>query len=210
MSSQPQPEPLSNPHPELFCGDNNTSFLFGADGTLCDPHAMVQDGKTDFRLDLGSSFGDPDVHVQRSWTSSDPWKEEYGGTGQVEFSGWRGRAGVAGGVVQRVNDEWTQSAQAKLDSPFKLDSMFRCSPILQQPANSCMSTYSTVQHPDSHHISSSLNPPTEVMLWGRGHSSNLTGTGGTATASANYGSKCWIGQERKRSGEAEGVVGAGE
>lgn len=172
---------------------------------------MVQDGNTDFRLDLSSSFGSPDVHLQRSWTSSDPWKEEDRGREEVKFSGWRGRAGAVGAVVERVNDKWTPT---KLDSPFKLDSTFSYSRVLQEPVTSHMSTYSTfysdLQHPGSHRVSFGLSPPTEV--WGRGQSSNdgLTNSGETTTLSANYGSKCWIGQERKRSGEAAGLVGTGK
>lgn len=207
MNSDPQPEPPINPHPELFCGDHNTSFLFGADRSFCEPDLMVQDGNTDFRLDLSSSFGSPDVYLQRSWTSSDPWKEE--DREGVKFSGWRGRAGAAGRVVARVNDEW---APTRLDSPFKLDSTFSYSPILQQPDNSQQTTrYSTVhcdlQYPDSHHISYS---PPEAMLWGRGQSSVDCLTNSGETVSVNYGSKCWTGQERKRRGEVAGLVGTGE
>nr|XP_033475528.1 protein shortage in chiasmata 1 ortholog [Epinephelus lanceolatus] len=217
-----QPKLFISPHPELFRGDQNTSFLFGADCSFCepDPDSMVQEGNTDFRLDLSSSFGSPEVHLQRS--CSDPWKEEDRGTGEVKFSGWGGRAGAAGRVVGRVNDEWTPRATNKqthsympgvlLNSPFKLDSTFSYSPILQQPTNSQMSTYATVysdlQHPDSHHVSHDLSAHTEVMLWGQGQSSNnsLTNSGETTKVSAIYGSKCWIGQERKRRGEAAGLV----
>ncbi|XP_070759887.1 protein shortage in chiasmata 1 ortholog [Enoplosus armatus] len=214
MNSDSQPKPPINPHPDLFCSDHNTSFLFGANRSFCepDPDSMVQDGNTDFRLDLSSSFGSPDVHVQKSWTSRDPWREEDRGREEVMFSGWRGRAGAVGRVVERVNDEWAQSAPTKLHSPFKLDCTFSYSPILQQqPANSQM--YSTVcsdlQHPDSHHVSYSLSPPAEALLWGRGQSSNdcLTDSREMLPSSANYGSKCWIGQERKRRGEAAGLVG---
>ncbi|XP_038560284.1 protein shortage in chiasmata 1 ortholog isoform X2 [Micropterus salmoides] len=214
MNSDPQPEPPINPHPELFCSDD-TSFLLGADRSFGepDPDSMVQDGNTDFRLDLSSSFGSPDVHLTRSWTSGDPWKEEDRGRKEVMFSGRRGRAGAAGRVVERAKDVWTQRAPAKLDSPFKLDSMFGFSPIHQQPASSQMSTFSSVysdrQHPDCHRISYSLSPPAEVLLWGRGQTSNecLTSRGETASLSAKYGPKCWMGQERKRTGKAAGLVG---
>lgn len=174
---------------------------------------MVQDGDTDFRLDLSSSFGGPDGLLQRSWTHSDPLKEEDGGRGQVTFSGWRGRAGAVGGVVERVNDEWPQRAPAKLDGLFKMEPTFSYSPVLQQQANSHMSTvHRDLHHPDIHRISYSLSPPTEVMPWGRGQSSKhyLTSTAETTAASATYGSKFWMGQERKRSGEAAGLVGTGE
>ena len=167
----------------------------------------MQNDDTDFRLDLSSSFRKPDVHREWSWTSSDPWKEEDRGRDEVKPSGWTGRAGAVGGVVERVKDGWTPT---KLNSPFKLDSTFCYSPILQQPADSHVSTYAIVQHPDSHHISYDLSPPAEVTLWDRGQSSSYGLTSGGTTVSANYGPKCWIGQERKRSGEAAGLVGAGE
>lgn len=202
-----QPEPLINPNPELFCSDHNTSFLFGVDHTLCDPHSMERDGNTNFRLDLRSFFGSPDVPLQRSWTSNDPWKEEYecGGREDTDVSAWSSRAGVVGGVVQRANAEWTQRAQTKSDMPFNLDSTFSYSPILQQSATSYMYSF---QHSDSQYISSSLSTPPEVLLWN--HSTNPSNTGGTMTVSANYGTKCWTGQERKRSGGAAGMDGTFE
>ncbi|XP_031705240.1 protein shortage in chiasmata 1 ortholog [Anarrhichthys ocellatus] len=224
-TADPQQEAPIHPHPELFRSDPNTSFLFGADRSFSepDPDSMVPEGNTDFRLDLSSSFGSPDVPLQRSWTSSDPWREEDGGREEVTFSGWRRRAGAVGRVVGRANDEWTRRAPSnlgvdarggvQLDGPFQLDSAFSSSHILQQPANSQTSTHSAVygdlQHPDVHHrISYGLSPPTEVTLWGRGQNGNdcLTSSRET-TVSAKYGSRCWIGQERKRSGEAAGLVG---
>lgn len=170
---------------------------------------MVQDGNIDFRLDLSSSFGGPDVPLQRSWTHTDPLKEEDRCRERVKLSGWIGRAGAVGEVVERVNNEWTQRAPAKLDSLFKLDPTFSYSPILQQQANGHMSP---AVHSDLHCISYSPSPPTEVMLWGQGQSSNhcLTSTGETTALSAKYGSKFWMGQERKRSCEAAGLIGAGE
>ncbi|XP_054467380.1 protein shortage in chiasmata 1 ortholog [Anoplopoma fimbria] len=224
MNSDPQPEPPITPHPELFSSDHNTSFLFRADRSFSepDPDPMVQEGNADFRLDLSSSFGSPDVPLQRSWTSSDPWREEDRGREEVTFSGWRRRAGAVGRVVGRVNDEWTPRAPTNLsadtrgvrmESPFKLDSTFTYSHILQQPANSQISThsavYSDLQYPDINHISFSLSPPAEVERWGRGQNSDeyLTRSAEKTPISANYGSKCWIGQERKRRGEAAGLVG---
>ncbi|XP_075961127.1 protein shortage in chiasmata 1 ortholog [Anarhichas minor] len=226
-TADPQQEAPIHPHPELFRSDPNTSFLFGANRSFSepDPDSMAPEGNTDFRLDLSSSFGSPDVPLQRSWTSSDPWREEDGGREEVTFSGWRRRAGAVGRVVGRANDEWTRRAPSnlgvdtrggvQLDSPFQLDSAFSSSHILQQPANSQTSTHSAVygdlQHPDVHHrISYGLSPPTEVTLWGQGQNGDDCLTSSretTATVSANYGSRCWIGQERKRSGEAAGLVG---
>uniref|UniRef100_A0A4W6ECT2 Shortage in chiasmata 1 n=1 Tax=Lates calcarifer TaxID=8187 RepID=A0A4W6ECT2_LATCA len=215
-NQQTSPHPLTNPHPELLSVDHNTSLLFGAEsaeGSFCepDPVSTVEDGNTDFRLDLSCSFGSQDVYLQRSWASGDPWREE------VKSSGWRSRAGAAGRVVGRVNDEWTLRPPPNLnnytnylhtanDSPLKLDSTFRYSPVLQQlpDVTSQMCTNSSVcsdfQHPSSRHITCSLSPPTGVTLWGRGQSSRTK-------VSPMYGSKCWIGRERKRSGEAAGLVG---
>ncbi|XP_032371378.1 protein shortage in chiasmata 1 ortholog isoform X1 [Etheostoma spectabile] len=223
MNPDPQPEPPINPHPELFCSDHNTSFLFGADRSFCqpDPGSVVQESNTDFRLDLSSSFGSPDVHLQRSWNSRDPWQEEDRGREEVAFSGWRRRAGAVGRVVVRVNDEWAQKAPTNLyadtpgvhlDSPFKLDSAFSYSPVLQQPVNSQMSSYSTVytdlQHPENPHISYGPSPPPKATPWSQNQSSlKCLNNREATTFSTNYGSKCWIGQERKRRGEAAGFVG---
>lgn len=191
-----QPEPLITPHPEVFCGGHGSSFLFGADRPPCAP-CMPDD------FNLRSSG--PDVPTQRSQIHDDLWMEDYGGRGQVDFSGWTGRAGWVGGVVRRVNDEQTQRAQTNFGSPFKVDSKFRRSPILQQPAGRFLSTYPTVQRPDSHHASSGLS---HALPWGRDQTSNLSSTG--TTVSAHYGSRCWTGQERKRSSQVAGVCRAGE
>lgn len=104
----------------------------------------------------------------------------------VKFPNWGGRARVAGGVVHRVNDERRQGAQAEFQSPFKLDLVFRCSPVPERHTSTC----SPVWCPDGRRISYCLSPAAEVTPWG--HSSS----GGT-TVSASYGSKYWIGQERK-------------
>ncbi|XP_059192347.1 protein shortage in chiasmata 1 ortholog isoform X2 [Centropristis striata] len=222
LDSDPQPELPISPHPELFCSDHDSSFLFGADRSFCElePDTMVEKGNTDFTLDLSSSFSSPDVHLQRSWTTTDWWKEE--DREEVKFPVWRPRAGAVGRVVGRINDEWRQKAPTntntdtpgvELNSPFKLDSTFSYRPILQQPDNSQTSTYSTVysdlQHPDNQHISYSQSPSPELTLWSQGQSNNdcLSNSGETTSVSANFGSRCWIRQERKRSGEAAGVVG---
>lgn len=175
---QTQPEPVIIPHPELFCTDQSSRLLFG-------------DDKTDFRLDLSSFLGGSGDALQRNWTSSDPWKEKYRCRSGDSRSGWSGRAGVLGGVVQR--------AQAKSDSPFRLDFALSCSPVGQQSVKLSTSVCPTVCFSDSQHIGSSLTPPPNFMLWNP--SRNLT----SSTASANYGTKCCIGQERKRSGDAAGM-----
>lgn len=175
---QTEPEPGIISHPELVCTDQSSHLLFG-------------DDKTDFRLDLSSFVDDP---LQRNWASTDPWKEECRRRSgdSMKLSGGGGRAGVLGGVVQRV--------QAKSDSPFRQYFTFSCSPVVQQSVNHYMSVYPTVHFSDSQHISSSLSPPPDFTLWNP--SRILT----SSTASTNYGTKCCIGQERKRSGDAAGMV----
>lgn len=176
-----EPEPVIIPHPELFCTDQSSHLLFG-------------DDKADFRLDPSSFVGGSDGPLQRNRISSDPWKEEYTRRSgdSMTLSGLGGRAGVLGGVVQRV--------QAKSDSPFRLEFAFSRSPVVEQSVNHYMSVYPTVHFSDSQHIGSSLSPPPDLMLWNP--SRNLT----SSTASTNYGTKCCIGQERKRSGDAAGMV----
>lgn len=169
------------PQPELSCTDQRSRLLFG-------------DDKTDFKLDLSSFVGGSDGPPQRNWISSDPWKEECtrrrGDSMTPPGSG--GRAGVSGGVVQRV--------PATSDSLFRLDFAFGCSPVVEQSVNHCMSVGSAVHFSDSRHIGSSLSPPSDFMLWNP--SRNLT----SSTASTSYGTKCCVGQERKRSGDAAGMV----
>lgn len=173
---QTEPEAVIIPHPELLCTDQSSRFLFG-------------DDNTDFRLDPSSFFGGPDLPLQGNWTSSDPWKEETRcrSGNSVKLSGWRGRAGILGGVVQRV--------QTKSESPVRLNSTFRRSPIVQQSLNRYMSVYSTVHLSDTQHICPSLSCPPDLPLCSP-----------SSTASTNYGTKCCIGQERKRNGEAAGTV----
>ncbi|KAM7019117.1 protein shortage in chiasmata 1 ortholog [Tautogolabrus adspersus] len=203
VQSGPLPQTPINPHPELPFSD--TSFQFGADSSFFEPHSdiLVQDGNTDFRLNLSSSFGSPDVHLQKGW-NREPWREEDRGRKEVEFSSWRGRTGAVGRVVERINDEWTPT---KPVGSFKLDSVLGYNSVLQQPAASDMTTYSTVFSGFQDPGSQSLSPPAEVTMWGRGQSS-FPNSGETTTVSANYGSKCWLGQERKRNGEVAGLVGA--
>ncbi|CAJ1069311.1 protein shortage in chiasmata 1 ortholog isoform X2 [Xyrichtys novacula] len=173
---------------------------------------MAPNGNKDFQLDLSTSFGSPEVHLQRSWPSRDPWEEECRVDREVEFYGWKGRAGAVGRVIERLNDEWTPT---KPESPFKLDSMLGYSPF-QQPASTSMITYSSVysglQHPAICTTSYSMSPPAGVMMWGRSQSSDIcsSNSGETTTVSTNYGSKCWLGRERKRSGEVADLPGAGE
>ncbi|XP_068189791.1 protein shortage in chiasmata 1 ortholog [Antennarius striatus] len=201
LNSDTQPEAFISLHPELLYNDYNSSFLCGNDRT-CDPHFPFKGGNTDFSPSLNSPFGSPDVHPQR--TSSGPWRKE-SGREEWNFSGYRGKTVEA---VEREDDEWPQRALGTMDSPFQLDS-FAYSPFSpQHPTSGYTSMYSTVQQTLQHSASLRLSTPNEVMLWGRVQSSNHRQRGGTTTNSAYYGSKCWIGQERKRNGELPGSVGA--
>lgn len=136
---------------------------------------LVQDRNLRFSPDLGSPFRSPDVCLQKSWIDRGGWKPG-------KFPDWGGRAGVMGGTVERVKEESRMGAQERLQSPFDLDSIFRCSPVQQK--------HTFLWSPDT---SFCLSPPAEVTH--RGHNN-----GGGATVSASYGSKFWMGQERKRRG----------
>lgn len=138
-------------------------------------HLVVQDGNFCFSPNSGSPFGSPDVHLQKSWIDDDGWTP-------AKFPDWGSRAAVMGGVVERVKEESRMGAQERLQSPFGLDSIFRCSPVQEKRT--------FAWSPD---ISLCLSPPAEVTLRGRSNS-------GGATVSASYGSKFWMGQERKRRG----------
>ncbi|XP_032434928.1 protein shortage in chiasmata 1 ortholog [Xiphophorus hellerii] len=140
---------------------------------------------SNFKLDLNDSFGSP----VKDWTGPDPWKEE------ERLPVWRGRAGAAGRIVERVGDLWTPrdspdfSYLQTSNSPVLLDSRF----------SSSHTSYSDLQHPHSAHFIFSQSPPTAAVLDQSYHS--LTSSG-----SSSFGSKFWSGQERKRSGDAADLV----
>ncbi|XP_017267688.1 protein shortage in chiasmata 1 ortholog isoform X2 [Kryptolebias marmoratus] len=192
-----QCEHMNSLHSEPFCREH-TSFLHeatGAQGPFSEPDAEY----SDFRLDLNRSFGSPNVDLRRSWTRNNLWKEE------EKLPLWSHRA--AGRVVGRVNDDWTPRASPYLqtdDSPLKLSSVFSCSPVLQNSANSRASPrpviHNDLQLPESDHIIYGLSPPPDV-LWGQSATKCLSSSGGPAS----LGSRCWKGLERKRSGEAAGL-----
>ncbi|XP_074525765.1 protein shortage in chiasmata 1 ortholog [Halichoeres trimaculatus] len=188
------------PRFELSC--SAPSFMFGADPGFCEPDLVIQDQSTDFRLDLSSSFSSPEGEPMRSWTSRDLWREEEDRVGkEVEFCGWTGRAGASGRAVERRNTEWTPT---KPDRPFRLDSVLGFSPLQEQPAAGHMITaaYSGLQNPGGHGAVYGLSPHADAMMWSQGQSSRET-----TAASAQYGSRCWLGQERKRSREEAGLMG---
>lgn len=138
-------------------------------------HLVVEDGYFCFSPDLGSPFRSPDVRFQKSWVDDDAWKP-------AEFPDWKGRASAMGGVAERVKEESRMGSQRRLQSPFELDSMFGCSPVQEK--------HTFAWSPD---IPLCLSPPIEVTP-------RSCSWGGGPTVSASYGSKFWMGQERKRGG----------
>uniref|UniRef100_A0A668UJC5 Shortage in chiasmata 1 n=2 Tax=Oreochromis aureus TaxID=47969 RepID=A0A668UJC5_OREAU len=198
-------ECMKSPHPDLLCSNQNTSLLFESPQESFYP--TFEDGNSDFKLDLSDTFGSSDVCFQRSWTSNDPWRED------GKISGWRSIAGAVGRVVERSVNGWTHKTPLNdctislhpADNLLKLDSTFSYSTSLQQPASPQTSTYPTLYkdfNPPSQHVTSSLSTPTGI-LWGHDHVG-----GEMASLSANYGSRYWTGQERKRSREAAGLIGS--
>ncbi|XP_028269790.1 protein shortage in chiasmata 1 ortholog [Parambassis ranga] len=205
--TQTKCELLNSPRPELLCSDHNASFLFGlenAEGSFAehDLDSIVQSGSSDFKLDLTCFFNSPDIQLQKSWTSSDQLGQE------GKLPGWSSKAGAMGRVVERMTNDWTQQSPPDdytsylhtTNSPLTLDSTFNYSPVLQQPSSSPIFTQSLVnsdpQHPLSLHVTSGL--PT----WSQG------GYDISSFSAANYGSRHWKGQERKRSGEPAGLLGS--
>lgn len=193
----PHPQHLINLGSEPFSSDYDNSFLFGAERTKSDYDPSAQENNSDFRLGLGCSFDSPDISLQMSCTSRDPWNDDGRTREEVGFSGWTSKAGAAGRIIGRVKDEWIHRSPTYLhtshDSPLKLNSTFSHSPILQQPVTRQISSFSAVD--------------SDPTLWGQStRYSHAHFRGGTST---NYGSKCWIGQEKKRSGEAAGLTGTG-
>ncbi|XP_006803946.2 protein shortage in chiasmata 1 ortholog [Neolamprologus brichardi] len=198
-------ECMKSPHPDLLCSNQNTSFLFETPQESFYP--IFEDGNSDFKLDLSDTFGSSDVCFQGSWNINDPWRED------GKISGWRSIAGAVGRVVERSVNEWTHktplnyytTSSHPADSPLKLDSTFSYSTNLQQPASPQTSTYPTLYkdfNSPIQHITYSLSTPTGI-LWGHDHVG-----GGMTSLLANYGSRCWAGQERKRNREAAGLIGS--
>ncbi|XP_071402352.1 protein shortage in chiasmata 1 ortholog [Centroberyx affinis] len=217
--------------PEPFGTNHSADFLSGAEsvaGSFCEqgPGTATQDGGADFQVDLSCSF---DTHHQKSWTNGDPWKdeEEEGERKEVKSASWSRRGRAVGRVTERGSDEWLQRAprnrdayaerlHTAADNPFEMESPFSFSASLQQPAYSddgqmfsYTAAYSDLQLPDSCYTAYGLSSPTGVAPWVGGHSGSDSPSSSTGTTriSPNYGSKCWMGQERKRSGDSAGLVG---
>ncbi|KAM9858575.1 protein shortage in chiasmata 1 ortholog [Aulostomus maculatus] len=186
----------TEPHTQ-FSNDYNTSFLFGsehADNSF-NPESTVKENNRDFRLDLSASFCNPSVSFQMSCTRADLWTEENRNRDGVMLCGWSGRSGAAGRVAEKETSGWIHSTTSyphtAPNSP--LNTTFSHSPVLQQFTNRSVYSFST---PNSHF------PLPQVTLRGQSQDSHSQLCGG-----ANYGPKCWMGQERKRRGEAAGLDG---
>lgn len=104
---------------------------------------------------------------------------------EVKFSGWRSGAGAVGRVVERVNDGWTLGAPNLPNCPNGADES--CSYDLDSQVST------NLQRPDSLR-------PTGATMWAPSQSRSHSGGG----------ARCWVGQERRRSEEAAGVVPTGE
>ena len=73
--------------------------------------------------------------------------------------------------------------------------------------------YTDQQHPESlYHCDGLTSPRQTASSWAGqgGDSGSLYGHTGTARVSPDYGTKYWMGHERKRSGEAAGLIASGE
>ncbi|XP_072289991.1 protein shortage in chiasmata 1 ortholog [Eucyclogobius newberryi] len=168
-------------------------FPFGVQGGFCDT-ASTKEPAPDVRFRQSASFMAPDVCKQKSWTISDLWKD---GRDKGNASDWRGGSGGAmGKMVGRADLRMSQhnsfvtTHQVVFNSPFKAESMFSYNRELQQ----------------SRHLTPSGG---EVAEQGPGFSPNFTfhSGAGLMRATAAYGSKTFMGQERKRSGDAETLLG---
>ncbi|XP_061586256.1 protein shortage in chiasmata 1 ortholog [Cololabis saira] len=181
--------------PDVFSSKHNTSFLFG--GTHAEDSIFERDSEpAGFKLDLSCTFDSSEVHLQRSWMSSGLWREEHTST----F--WSSRAGAAGRVVGREDDAWPPrvppddygSQRHPADLPLNLDSTFSYSQFPRSDSQPPRPTWSLSPHTDP---SSGRGQVCEDFL---------PGDAGATAAPANYGSRCWKGQERKRGHEASGLV----
>ncbi|XP_078808483.1 protein shortage in chiasmata 1 ortholog isoform X4 [Oryzias latipes] len=169
--------------PELLCGGLTPNFLCEA-GRAEDLFCRRDPESAAFKLDLLSgSFGSPDVHPQSSWTEA---KQTL-----------RSRAGAAGRVVERLDEETSPRSSSadfsfhRHESPLKLDFSFCQSPT---PNRLVLSTVP----PTPTGPSWGLSPPAGAPWGSEDHE-------GPTAALDSYGSRIWRGLERKRSREAAGL-----
>ncbi|KAK7934337.1 hypothetical protein WMY93_005233 [Mugilogobius chulae] len=164
-------------------------FPFGVQDSFHNT-ASTEEPDPDVRFKL-SSFLEPDVDKQKSWTISDLWKDN---RDEMKASDWGIRSGAIGKIVGRADLRLPQHTsciathQVKYSSPFKAESKFNYNEVQQ---------YRTVP------------PGGEVAEWSPELSPNfsfLRKEGLTSTLAA-YGSKSLLGQERKRGGDADTLLG---
>ncbi|XP_034025485.1 protein shortage in chiasmata 1 ortholog-like [Thalassophryne amazonica] len=207
-----QSSPLSEP----FCTDQTGALLLGT-RSFCDQDTAsnICNVSSDFKQDLSSSFGSPEIHLQQTWTCGDPWKEEAGD--RVRFSVWSSTAGTVGRVVERTSSKWPQRApsnstdasflQATSLSTFTKDSTVDHMTKLQQRVDSHSQDFTdSSSYRDPHRLTYNPSPAPDVLLWCRAQH-DLSSCGDTTSILPNYGPKCWVGRERKRNGELAGFVG---
>lgn len=139
------------------------------------PPLVVQDRNWCLGPDAWSLFKSPGVHLHQSCMDSDRRKPG-------KFCEGGGRGGVMGGVVERgTGTNWITDQETQ-QSPFELDSIFRCSPVQEKTFK---------WFPNSQHFSLSLSPLAGTTPRGLRSSRALA-------VSASYGSRFWMGQELKR------------
>ncbi|XP_055017779.1 protein shortage in chiasmata 1 ortholog isoform X2 [Boleophthalmus pectinirostris] len=181
--------PMNYAHTSTWIGSGDHRHLnlspvpdLGVQDNFCNT-VSTEEQVPDMKFELTSSFLEPGIYKQRSWTKA---------------SDLRGSSGAIGKMVGRADLRLTQqnlcitTHQMKYNSPFKTGSEF--------------SYNSEVQ------LSHGLTPPCDEFAdWGPGLSSNFTFQSGEGLtrASAPYGSKSFVGKELKRAGDAETLLGTG-
>ncbi|XP_028313679.1 protein shortage in chiasmata 1 ortholog isoform X2 [Gouania willdenowi] len=191
--------PECSPKPKLL---QDISHLFGAasaEGVFGEheAYATVTNGSTDFRMNPSPSFASSQVSLQESWTGSDPWRPDDKETLWSKLPGWKSRAKAFGRDVQRTSDEHIATSSLYTpNSPFELDSSWQ-EPMANQKYSG-PTLYSELQHPS---CPSALSLPAPAT-WSHG----LVKSERMNEAAAVNGSRCWRGQERKRSPEDARLV----
>lgn len=193
--SDPQHLDLSPQHDPFF--NTDTRFLFGSAAvhdSFCDT-VLEEEAEPSLRFKMSPSFLGPDVHRQKSWTISDLWKDDRDEMKQPLHCG--SRAGAIGKIVAR--DDFlrplphnTKLTHSLYNSPFKAESTF---------SYNLVNTNSELQQ-------MSYSSPVEVTKWGQGLSSNQAFPNNGGMTRVSYGSKSFVGQERKRSSDRETLFGA--
>ncbi|XP_055080229.1 protein shortage in chiasmata 1 ortholog [Periophthalmus magnuspinnatus] len=161
------------------------SFPFGVQEESFYNTSTTEEPEPDVRFELTSSFPEPDVYKQKSWTISDLWKDD---RDEGKASHWGGRSGLVGKMVGRADLRLPQHNSCITTHQMKYNSPFRAE--------------STRSYDGELQLSHCLTPPGGE--WGPELSPNFTflSGDGLTRASATYGSKSFMGQERKRVSDA--------